>query len=423
MPAFAFMMCWRGIPRTLRLGRTSGLALFAILPLLAIWYLGATAYLVFHDQLLASLISRQADVQYAYEDRIAVLKTQLDRQTSRALVDRQTLTTTIRDLSSRSEQLEARSATIEGLVNGLETSSATAPSKNAIVSDNPLLSSTRTPLTGDASAYDLSPSSPPLFDPGTSKPNNGSIANDPEGHVELSPEQQSDRLSALLARVDARQVEQVARLRDPMMRSVARLQTALAETGLSLSRWNVTTKSDLDVGGPFVPLPEDARATSFDQNVALLKDAVVQHARLTDIVDKVPLRHPLAGDLEVTSPFGARIDPFYGRAAMHTGVDLMQPYGGPVLATASGIVTVAGAEGGYGNMVEIDHGNGLVTRYAHLSSVEVTVHERVAAGTVVGLVGSTGRATGPHLHYETRINGEPVDPSRFLKAGAVLFRG
>jgi murein DD-endopeptidase MepM/ murein hydrolase activator NlpD len=107
---------------------------------------------------------------------------------------------------------------------------------------------------------------------------------------------------------------------------------------------------------------------------------------------------------------------------MHTGVDLMEAYGGPVLATANGVVTVAGPSGGYGNMVEIDHGNGLATRYAHLSTIDVELHQKVAAGTVVGRVGATGRATGPHLHYETRINGEPVDPTRFLQAGNALFK-
>ena len=447
-PAFAFMMSWGGRPRTLKLGRATGFALFVILPCLAVWYLGATAYLVFHDQLLASLISRQADIQYSYEDRIAVLKTQLDRSSSRALVDRQTLTTTIRDLASRSEQLEARAVTIDGLMNGLR---AFAPgSKTPRDSANPLLSSTPAPLPEDASAFDLPATSPLSLgrvpasslrldgSSGHGSSNDGSSSHGSsdqsrnesqdsgpqvENHAELSPEQQGERLAMVLSSVEARQSEQVGRLRDPMLRSVERLQTALAETGLPLSRWNMRSKSHLDVGGPFVPLSDDASASSFEQNVALLQSAVVQQARLTSIVDTVPLRRPLAGALEVTSPFGARLDPFYGRAAMHTGVDLMQPYGGPVMATASGIISVAGSEGGYGNMVEIDHGNGVVTRYAHLSAIDVVLHQKVAAGTIVGRVGSTGRATGPHLHYETRINGEPVDPTRFLKAGAVLFRG
>lgn len=427
--ALAVTLSWRGRPRTLRAGRTMALALFGVLPLLAIWYLGATAYLVFHDQLLASLISRQADIQYAYEDRIAVLKTQLDRSTSRALVDRQTLATTISDLVSRSERLQEHALTIDTLVGSLAKSGHGGTQSTE--SDSALLSTPSSLLPADGSAFDLSPSSPASLGsvPASSLRLNGSTdkgaANDndapDENHVELSPEQQGEKLITVLAAVEARQSAEVARLRDPLIRAVAGLQTALAETGLPLSRWNLSPRHEGDIGGPFVPLPEGAM--SFEQNVALLQDAVVQNARLTFVIETVPLRRPLEGQLQVTSPFGARLDPFFGRAAMHTGVDLMQPYGGPVLATANGTVTVAGAEGGYGNMVEIDHGNGIVTRYAHLSSIDVVAHQKISAGAIVGRVGSTGRATGPHLHYETRINGEPVDPTRFLKAGAALFPG
>ena len=147
-----------------------------------------------------------------------------------------------------------------------------------------------------------------------------------------------------------------------------------------------------------------------------------QHDRLGAIVDRVPLRRPL-GTLEVTSTFGARLDPFFGRPAMHTGVDLREAWGENVAATASGVVSLAGSDGGYGKMVEIDHGNGIKTRYAHLGAIAVAVNQTIPAGTIVGQVGSTGRATGPHLHYEVRIDGEPVDPARFLAAGAELFPG
>ena len=126
------------------------------------------------------------------------------------------------------------------------------------------------------------------------------------------------------------------------------------------------------------------------------------------------------GTADVTSTFGPRLDPFLGRPAMHTGVDLRESYGTEVRATARGTVVSAGAAGGYGNMVEVDHGNGLATRYAHLASIRVDVGERVEKGAVVGEVGATGRATGPHLHYETRIDGEAVDPMRFLGAGQRL---
>jgi murein DD-endopeptidase MepM/ murein hydrolase activator NlpD len=105
---------------------------------------------------------------------------------------------------------------------------------------------------------------------------------------------------------------------------------------------------------------------------------------------------------------------------MHTGLDFRGDTGEAIRATAAGTVTHTGWSGGYGKMVEIDHGNGLSTRYGHLSSIDVDVGQNVRSGQVVGRMGSTGRSTGPHLHYETRIDGEAVDPQRFLRAGLRL---
>lgn len=403
------------------MGRPAALALLVVLPFLGIWYFGATAYLVFHDQLLASLISRQADMQYSYEDRIAVLRSQLERQTSRALVDRQTLSTTIRDLATRGDRLEAHAAAIDALVRGAGTGTiiSNAGGRNdGARFDNPLLTPSPAPLPNGANAYDAAtPSSALRLDQTGDRGVESESEPRRDKHVELLPEQQGENLAALFAKIETRQAEDLARLRDPMLRAIERIQTALAATGLPSSRWKASSEG---VGGPFVPLSADATALTFEQNLALLQGAVAQHRRLAELIDQVPLHRPLQGRLEITSPFGARLDPFYGRAAMHTGMDLMGAYGGAVRATAGGIVAVAGSEGGYGQMVEIDHGNGLVTRYAHLSSIDVNVRDHVSTGTIVGRIGSTGRATGPHLHYETRINGEPVDPARFLKAGAVL---
>ena len=126
---------------------------------------------------------------------------------------------------------------------------------------------------------------------------------------------------------------------------------------------------------------------------------------------------PYSGEAVVTSPFGYRSDPFLGRPMLHAGVDLREPYGAEIHATAPGRVTHAGPMGGYGDMVEIDHGDGLATRYGHMAEVDVREGDEVAAGAPLGRLGSTGRSTGPHLHYEVRIDGEPVDPERFLRAG------
>jgi murein DD-endopeptidase MepM/ murein hydrolase activator NlpD len=105
---------------------------------------------------------------------------------------------------------------------------------------------------------------------------------------------------------------------------------------------------------------------------------------------------------------------------MHTGLDLHGETGDPVRATADGTVAAAGWSGGYGRVVDIDHHNGLSTRYGHLSSIDVRVGQTVKTGQIVGKVGSTGRSTGPHLHYETRLRGEAVDPQKFLRAGQRL---
>jgi len=134
----------------------------------------------------------------------------------------------------------------------------------------------------------------------------------------------------------------------------------------------------------------------------------------------VPVHKPIIGEVDMSSPFGMRMDPFLGRPAVHTGIDLRGDTGEPVRATATGRVTIAGREGGYGNMVEINHGNGLASRYGHLSQIGVRFGQFVRVGETIGRIGSTGRSTGPHLHYETRVNGEAVDPQKFLRAGLRL---
>jgi murein DD-endopeptidase MepM/ murein hydrolase activator NlpD len=174
------------------------------------------------------------------------------------------------------------------------------------------------------------------------------------------------------------------------------------------------------IGGPFVAARPPADAGTFERQVWRISVARAQADRLTLTLRGVPVRKPVMGEVDLSSGFGMRIDPFIRAPALHTGLDFRGDVGDPVRVTASGKVTVAGWFGGYGKMVEVDHGNGLATRYGHLSSIDAHVGQTVKPGQIVGRIGSTGRSTGPHLHYETRVDGEAVDPLKFLRAGSRL---
>jgi murein DD-endopeptidase MepM/ murein hydrolase activator NlpD len=138
-----------------------------------------------------------------------------------------------------------------------------------------------------------------------------------------------------------------------------------------------------------------------------------------DVMNKgvisIPSIKPISA-FTFTSAFGVRSDPFRGYAAMHAGIDLASPTGTPIYATADGIVDRAEWFGGYGNMVDIDHGKGIATRYGHMSRIVARAGEHVKRGELIGYVGSTGRSTGSHLHYEVRIDGHAVNPIPFLQS-------
>ncbi|WP_205959686.1 M23 family metallopeptidase [Ramlibacter humi] len=133
----------------------------------------------------------------------------------------------------------------------------------------------------------------------------------------------------------------------------------------------------------------------------------------------IPTQHPVSVG-HLGSSFGWRIDPFTGRSALHTGLDFQADTGAPIVAASGGVVVTQEVHPAYGNMIEIDHGNGLITRYAHTSRVWVKKGDLVKRGQKIAEVGTTGRSTGPHLHFEVLVDGIPQDPQKFLNAGAGL---
>ena len=177
-------------------------------------------------------------------------------------------------------------------------------------------------------------------------------------------------------------------------------------------------------GGPFEPVAA-GQATVDQRADAQFRSLFVSWKKLDTLQDNaiaVPSRQPVE-NIALSSSFGVRSDPFRGTAAMHAGVDIPGPVGTPVYATADGVVGRSERAGGYGNLVELEHGKGIQTRYGHLSKLLVEPNTKVTRGQLIGLMGSTGRSTGSHLHYEVRIDGRAVNPMPFLQtADALLAR-
>lgn len=183
--------------------------------------------------------------------------------------------------------------------------------------------------------------------------------------------------------------------------------------GLDPSRLQAETGT----GGPFEAV-ETVRAA--DPNFKALFNSWTKLDQLEQGTVAIPSAEPVHGT-NFTSGYGVRSDPFKGRAAMHAGIDLAGPIGTPIYATADGIVQRSEYNnGGYGNLVELDHGHGIQTRYGHLSKSMVTAGQKVKRGDLIALMGSTGRSTGSHLHYEVRIDGKAVNPVPFLQSTSYL---
>jgi murein DD-endopeptidase MepM/ murein hydrolase activator NlpD len=215
-------------------------------------------------------------------------------------------------------------------------------------------------------------------------------------------------LAAPLARVDHAMAEQALATAHELDARYNRTAAALRERGIDTGRV-------LAEGGPFEPVAGGD---------ATFKQLFTSWKKLDNLADgaiAVPSDKPVK-IASFTSGYGVRSDPFKGRAAMHAGIDLAGPIGTPIYATADGTVSDAGFNsGGYGNLVKIDHGRGIETRYGHLSAILVRAGQRVTRGQMIARMGSTGRSTGSHLHYEVRIDARAVNPIPFMKSSDYLL--
>ncbi len=372
-------------------------------------YVGSTTYLVMRDDLIAATVTRQARLQQVYEDRISALRTQIDRVTSRQLLDQQLMEDKVSELMTRQAALSQRHGRLGPILER-------ALGKDGAAQDAPV----PTERPGDRAEAAGTDAKTALADAGVIDP----VTTGSAFSALLAPREdesiadRADRtfveINRRLRSIEAEQIGKIQDLTDQTWRKAEAITLAASRAGVQLQSFD----KDSAMGGPLLqPASYDGTPSSFETHVTDLDAALAVLDKVKAEVDRYPFANPAPGK-ERTSSFGLRTDPFLGTRAMHAGIDFRCAVGEPIRATAAGKVVRAAWNGGYGRMVEVEHANGITTRYAHMSAITVREGDKVEVGTIVGEAGSSGRSTGPHLHYEVRKDGEAVDPVHFLNAGS-----
>lgn len=414
------------------------------------WVAFATVNVIFKDRIIAAKEHHNQQMQAAYENRIADYQVQYDEVNTalitaedrfKAVADEvQAKQNIIAEVLNRKRQVDAtlnrQDTTVQG---NAETAERGAPGDALEAAPPPSV------IRNGAGASEVTVTPQPVKpQPRGAKPTRASML-DFGGTVgrlagalfgrrtprEISPEviarypvlKQLTLQTERVRSMSATQTILMARTQSQIEEGVSNIRSVLRRTGINPDVFaQRVQQAHGGVGGPDIPLSEihieGISDSSFQQ--AYLKTSAVlgQMTQLLSGMRHVPLITPVAGpSFEKTSGFGARVDPFTGRYAFHPGLDWAGPTGALVRATAPGTVVWADARGSYGKMVEINHGYGIHTRYAHLSSILVRVGARVGEGAPVGKLGSTGRSTGPHLHYEVWYDDVVRNPRNFIEAG------
>jgi murein DD-endopeptidase MepM/ murein hydrolase activator NlpD len=421
------------------------------------WVAFATVNVVFKDRIIAAKDHRYQEMQSAYENRVADLQTSYD-ELNGALVsaedkfkstadELQTKQDTIMKFINRKQQVDT---TLLNLASGgaaapaVQSGSVTAAPAALPASSSFTDSDSEAAGPGDAAT---TPAYRPTIPSRPAKgPTRASLLDLDSAVGRLSgllfgghqndsaPEPAPDALlrhpalralaleTTRVKRIGVAETELLAGTEQRLTDRVASLQGIIRRTGIDPVQYAGKFSATEGVGGPDIPLQSvhiDGIADSAFENAYMSASAVLEQMNgLLSALRHVPLTTPVHGpQFERTSGFGPRVDPFTGHYSFHPGLDFAGPYGATVTSTAPGTVVWAGVRGGYGNLVEIDHGFGIHTRYGHLASILVRVGAKVTQGAPIGKLGSTGRSTGPHVHYEVWYDDVVRNPSNFVEAG------
>lgn len=422
-----------GRVRFFRLSRRVQIALLAVLVSAAGWAVFASMKSIKADRIVAGLEQRIAYLSSNYHNLSVDLRTaQENIATLRSDIDskQRELQAKHRQRADLAEQKAALEKTLGALNDELET---VVHHRAELVEQKSTLDDTLETLTADLRS---------MADERDTVRVEATLASNRVARLELALKgtvRTRDRLTNRVRDLETRlallkpaQRELVARMQEYAESSTGELEAMIALTGLDVD----ALLADADAGpvpsgqgGPFIG-PDELGANAekfrglgdgFESSVAALETNFNRWNDLQSILQRLPLAAPV-DSYYVSSGFGNRTDPFTKRKAMHYGVDLAGVLKSPVWSTAPGVVTHVGRGGPYGGSVEIDHGRGITTRYAHLHKILVKKGETVPFRHKIGLMGNTGRSTGAHVHYEVIFKGVPQDPAKFMKAGKYVFK-
>lgn len=423
------------------------------------WVAFATVNVIFKDRIIAANDHRYQQMQSAYENRMADLQLSYD-ELNGALVtaeDRfkatadavQAKQNAISSFLSRETQAEAAAGKIQSGNNAPLVFGA-APQDSGIADASAPPPETALSADSGTSALSVMPEPPPpqprtgqpaaqpgfwdrlfhkaasLIDPAKAFIQARLTAPRPAAHNLAAAYAQHPALKALaqqtarVAQLGESETVLMARTEGALTQGVGSLRGLIRSAGINPDQF--THRVAAGEGGPEIPLDqvkiEGISDPAFTQAYLSASAVLSELDSLTAAVRHVPLAMPVNdAQFDRSSGFGARVDPITGHYAFHPGIDFAGPWGAKVISTAAGTVSFAGYRGGYGNMVEVDHGMGIHTRYGHLSAITVRQGARVNKGTDIGRVGSTGRSTGPHVHYEVLYDNAVRNPSSFIEAG------
>jgi murein DD-endopeptidase MepM/ murein hydrolase activator NlpD len=399
--------------------RHAALGAVAAFVLLVAWAAASGWYFLFSDDVAAHLMTRQSAMQQAYEEKIGALRVHLDRLASQNLVDQDGLERRVSEIIARQAQLETRQAMLGNLSDRSAGPLGTASLQEPLPPVVTLPAASNSGVQAERRKPTPAPESFGLRLRGSDDAQSGKRHTSEHDNPKTPLRERVAYLQNSLTALESTQIRALDQLLRTAETKASRLRDAVREVGLNPDALDSSAQKG-GMGGPLVPVATGAAAGPFESMVERVQTSVERLEHLGRATVTLPFGRPMPGDVDLTSVFGYRIDPFTRGPALHTGLDFKAEHGAAVRASGPGQVVSAEYTGGYGNMVEIDHGNSVTTRYAHLSAILVSVGQTVTAGAIVGRAGSTGRSTGAHLHYETRIDGEAVDPQRFLRAGSRL---